>query len=403
MARIKPAFPAVTCTAQADYLTGQYPDTHGIVGNGWYSREEARGPVLEAVEPAGARRRRSGTRRAPPIRPSRARTCSGGSTCIRPRTYSVTPRPMYPADGRKIPDVYTSPSSLRDELQSELGTFPLFEFWGPRASINSTRWIADAAKRVEQKHNPTLTLVYLPHLDYNLQRVGPGRRGRRRRSRQVDEVAADLIAILRRPRRARDRALGVRHREVSKPVHINRVLRERGLIAVRAGAGTRGVRPWRERGVRGRRSPGRARLRQRSAASCTRCAACSRATPGVDAVLDESGQRDHRIDHARARAISSPSPRQTRGSPTTTGWTIARAPDYARTVDIHRKPGYDPVELFLDPAIRHSDAAGRVEAGQAKGRVPDAARRHPARRHAGQGVARAGRPAGTKRARAHQP
>ena len=30
----------------------------------------------------------------------------------------------------------------------------------------------------------------------------------------------------------------------------------------------------------------------------------------------------------------------------------ARAPDFARTVEIHRKPGYDPVELFLDPAIR---------------------------------------------------
>jgi hypothetical protein len=26
-----------------------------------------------------------------------------------------------------------------------------------------------------------------------------------------------------------------------------------------------------------------------------------------------------------------------------------RAPDYARTVDIHRKPGYDPCELFFDP------------------------------------------------------
>ena len=49
------------------------------------------------------------------------------------RGLSVTPRPMYPADGRKIPDVYTAPGTLRDELQSTLGTFPLFEFWGPRA------------------------------------------------------------------------------------------------------------------------------------------------------------------------------------------------------------------------------------------------------------------------------
>src|SRR6185295_13147092 len=66
--------------------------------------------------------------------------------------FSVTPRPMYPADGRKIPDVYTNPPSLRAELQSQLGTFPLFEFWGPRASIRSTQWIAESAKKVDQKH-----------------------------------------------------------------------------------------------------------------------------------------------------------------------------------------------------------------------------------------------------------
>ena len=87
--------------------------------------------------------------------------------------FSVTPRPMYPADGRKLPDVYTAPAGLRDELQRRLGTFPLFNFWGPRASIESSRWIAEAAKHVEEKFTPTLTLVYLPHLDYNLQRVGP--------------------------------------------------------------------------------------------------------------------------------------------------------------------------------------------------------------------------------------
>ena len=87
---------------------------------------------------------------------------------------SVTPRPMYPADGRKLPDVYSMPAALRDELQARLGTFPLFDFWGPRASIASTRWIAEASKIVEEKFNPTLTLIYLPHLDYNLQRLGPG-------------------------------------------------------------------------------------------------------------------------------------------------------------------------------------------------------------------------------------
>jgi hypothetical protein len=73
--------------------------------------------------------------------------------------------------------------------------------------------------------------------------------------------------------------------------------------------------------------------------------------PGVGEVLDEAGKRDLGLDHERSGElvlIAEPD-----------AWFTYyywedddRAPDYARTVDIHRKPGYDPVELFLDPAIR---------------------------------------------------
>ena len=86
----------------------------------------------------------------------------------------VTPRPIYKSDGRKLPDCYTQPLELRDELTRELGAFPLFQFWGPGTSIVSSRWIADAALHVRRTRSPTLTLVYLPHLDYDLQRFGPG-------------------------------------------------------------------------------------------------------------------------------------------------------------------------------------------------------------------------------------
>ena len=87
--------------------------------------------------------------------------------------WSATPRPMYPADGRKIPDHYTYPAELHDELNAKLGTFPLFSFWGPRADITSSKWIAEATLHVMATRNPTLTFCYLPHLDYNLQRLGP--------------------------------------------------------------------------------------------------------------------------------------------------------------------------------------------------------------------------------------
>ena len=79
-------------------------------------------------------------------------------------------------------------------MQTKLGTFPLFEFWGPRTTIRSTQWIADAAKYIDQKFNPTLSLVYLPHLDYNLQRLGPDIPASKRILREMDAVCGDLIA-----------------------------------------------------------------------------------------------------------------------------------------------------------------------------------------------------------------
>src|SRR5699024_454482 len=87
--------------------------------------------------------------------------------------YLITPRPIYRSDGVKIPDIYTKPITLRDNLQQKLGQFPLFNFWGPNTSIYASQWIAVSAKMVAEAHDPTLNLIYLPHLDYNLQRKGP--------------------------------------------------------------------------------------------------------------------------------------------------------------------------------------------------------------------------------------
>ncbi|HLA13868.1 MAG TPA: alkaline phosphatase family protein [Gemmatimonadaceae bacterium] len=349
LARIKSAFPAVTCSAQADYLTGRPPAAHGIVGNGWYSREEAEVKFWK----------QSNLLVQVPKIYETARAADPSFTCANlfwwfnmysTADYSVTPRPMYPADGRKIPDVYTRPSSLRDELQSALGTFPLFEFWGPRASIGSTKWIADAAKQVDQKFNPTLTLVYLPHLDYNLQRVGPGAASAASDLRQIDEVCADLIAHY-ESRGARVIVLSEYGlRDVNSPVHLNRVLREHGLIAVREELGHEMLDPGASAAFAvADHQVAHVYVNDKSKAHEVR--GILERTPGVEKVLGPDGKRLHQINHERAGdliAVAAPE-----------SWFTyyfwqddRRAPDFARTVEIHRKPGYDPVELFLDPAIR---------------------------------------------------
>ena len=347
-ATIRAAFPAVTCTAQSDYLTGRYPDTHGIVGNGWYVRDDCE-----------VRFWRQSNRlvQAPKVWDI-ARAEDPAFTCANlfwwfnmysSADYSVTPRPMYPADGRKLPDVYSAPDTLRHELQRQLGTFPLFNFWGPRASIVSTRWIAEASKLVEEKLTPTLTLVYLPHLDYNLQRVGTTSPAALDDVRQIDEICGDLIAFY----ESRGASVIVLSeyglRDVSRPVHLNRTLREHGLLAVREEMGLELL----DAGASAAFAVADHQVAHVYVNDLSRLAAVRRiveSVPGVERVLDESGKQELRIGHDRSGellAIAEPDAWFTYYY-----WTDdARAPDFARTVDIHRKPGYDPVELFLDPAI----------------------------------------------------
>jgi predicted AlkP superfamily pyrophosphatase or phosphodiesterase len=349
VASVDSAFPAVTCSAQSDYLTGLRADRHGVVANGWYERAECEIRFW---------RQSNKLVQAPKIWEI-ARAEDPSFTCANMFWWfnmyssvdvSVTPRPMYPADGRKLPDVYSAPAALRDRLQHQLGTFPLFDFWGPRASIASTRWIAESSKIVETGHDPTLTLVYLPHLDYNLQRIGPGSPAALDDVRQIDAICGELIEFY----EARNANVIVVSeygiRDVSRPVHINRALRTEGHIAVRTELG----RELLDAGA----SPAfavadhqMAHVYVNDASRIDSIRRLIEGIPGVERVLDTAGKREFGIDHARSGdlvAIAAPN-----------AWFTyyywqddERAPDFARTVEIHRKPGYDPVELFLDPRIR---------------------------------------------------
>jgi predicted AlkP superfamily pyrophosphatase or phosphodiesterase len=349
VARIKPAFPAVTCTAQADYLTGEYPTRHGIVANGWYAREDCEvrfwkqaAPLVQAPRIWDALRRRD--------RSFTAANLFWWFNMYSTADYSVTPRPMYPADGRKLPDVYTTPPTLRHELQTTLGTFPLFEFWGPRTTIRASEWIAGAAKLVDDRFAPVLTLVYLPHLDYNLQRLGVSTADIQRDLDETERVTMDLVRHY--------EGRGVRVvvlseygiRDVSTPVHLNRLLRRHGLIAVRDELGREVLDPGASAAF-AVADHQVAHVYVNDLRRLDEVRALLRQEPGVEAVLGADEKAAWRIAHPRAGdlvAVARPDAWFTYYY-----WTDdRRAPDFARTVDIHRKPGYDPVELFVDPSLR---------------------------------------------------
>lgn len=264
--------------------------------------------------------------------------------------FAATPRPLYPADGRKFFDIHTQPMGMREKIKADLGEFPFPAFWGPRAGIESSQWIAESAKWIERKEQPHLNLVYLPHLDYGLQKFGPGAPEMEAEYKAIDEVTCDLIEFL------EEHGVEVLVlseygiSKVSKPIHLNRIFREKGWIQVKNELG----------------------LETLDCGSCQAFAVADhqvahvylnnpeiaeevrevvRSVEGVEEIREASDLWGKGIGKERGGDFVAVSEEDAWF--TYYFWTEdQKAPDYARCIDIHRKPGYDPVELFLDPEIK---------------------------------------------------
>jgi predicted AlkP superfamily pyrophosphatase or phosphodiesterase len=356
LARIEPAFPAVTCTAQANYLTGRLPASHGIVGNGWYDR-----PLAEVHF-----WKQSNHLVAGPKIWDQLRARDPAFTCAQlfwwfnmysAADYSITPRPAYPSDGRKVFDIYTWPPAIRPEIKRDLGEFPFPAFWGPAAGVDgprggadaASRWIARAARWIEQKFSPTLNLVYLPHLDYNLQRHGPASPLIAADLRRIDAIAGGLISFFQQ--RGVQVVLLSEYGicAVDTPVHLNRLFRREGWIAIREELGLELLDCGASK-VFALADHQVAHIYLNDPSLETRARDLLARQPGVASVLGAKEKSDLGLDHPRAGDLIAVA--EERAWFTYYYWLDdALAPDFARCVDIHRKPGYDPVELFLDPEI----------------------------------------------------
>ncbi len=347
-ADISALIPAVTCSMQSTYLTGKLPAEHGIVGNGWYSRDldevlfwRQSNQLVQSEKIWQAARKRN-----PDF------TCANSFWWYNMNTdvdWAVTPRPLYCADGRKLPDCYSIPPRLRDDFNREFGQFPLFHFWGPATSIASSQWIGRSAMALEERYRPTLQLVYLPHLDYILQKVGPdGDIGADLTA--IDDLCGTLIAYF-RERGCRVIVLseyGIT--PVSEPVHPNRILRDAGYLSLKIDLGREYLDPGASRAF-AVSDHQIAHIYVQKQHDIAAVKALFEAVPGVEQVLDEEGKRANGLNHERSGELVLIARKESWF--TYYFWNDdRRAPDYARTVNIHAKPGYDPCELFLDPQIR---------------------------------------------------
>jgi predicted AlkP superfamily pyrophosphatase or phosphodiesterase len=344
--------PAVTCPAQATLLTGKAPEQHGIVGNGWLFRETGeirfwqQSHFLLQAEPIYLTARRLTRERGRQFRVAKLFWWFNQGA---PVDISVTPKPYYGADGDKIFDVTGTPDGLTDRLQRDLGKVPFQTFWGPGAGLPCSHWISCAAAEVFERERPELSLVYLPHLDYDPQRFGPSGCDMARLVGELDAACAPLLDVA--------RTAGARvwvvseysHCDVTRPILINRLLREAGFLSVRPGPfgetlDTFGSRAF---AVCDHQIAHVYVAQEQDVPAVRELFAVQE---GIIRVLGGQERHELGLDHPRSGelvVLSQPE-----------AWFAyhywlddRRAPDFARTVDIHRKPGYDPCELFFDPLL----------------------------------------------------
>ena len=355
-AAVQPNLPAVTCTAQSTYLTGLQPAEHGVVANGWYDRTLAEVQFWKQSNHVVQGRKLW----------EELRELSPGFTCAKlfwwynmysTADWSITPRPMYPADGRKFFDIYSWPYAIREQIKTELGEFPFATFWGPAAGTQSpqggrdaaTRWIAESARWMERKFQPSLSLVYLPHLDYNLQRLGPAHPGIARDLTEIDQIVGDLIDFFleRGVQPVLVSEYGIT--AVDTPVHLNRLFRECGWLTIKEELGLELLDAGASR-VFAVADHQVAHIYLRDAALEKEVRSNLEHEPGVEAVYDRKQLAALGLNHSRAGDLVAVA-RENAWFTYYYWFDDTKAPDFARCVDIHRKPGYDPVELFLDPRI----------------------------------------------------
>lgn len=352
MRPLRETLPAVTCTAQATILTGTSPSTHGIVANGWLYRDtrEVRfwqqSNQLIQAEPIYETAKRMAKEQGKEFKCAKLFWWFNQGANV---DISVTPKPWYGSDGNKVFGIHGSPDGLTDRLEKKLGKFPFHTFWGPKAGAGCTEWIGQCAAEVIDSERPHLTLVYLPHLDYDPQRFGPEACDMPKLVGELDDACEPILDIAQKAGAKVWVVSEYGHITVNRAIEINRALRKAGFLTVRNGPFGEVLETFESRAF-AVVDHQIAHIYVRDAEDIPRVRETLEPLPGIAQLYGGEEQAEIELNHERSGeliALSEPD-----------AWFAypywlddALAPDFARTVDIHRKPGFDPCELFFDKKL----------------------------------------------------
>jgi predicted AlkP superfamily pyrophosphatase or phosphodiesterase len=362
-AKMEPVFPALTCPIQSSILSGKYPCQHGIIANGLYDRTKFEVSFWEQssrlvqtdriwdVVKMNNKSSHSSSSSVDSSSPSlKTAVLFWQNTMYAKADVIVTPRPLHFDNGMQM-WCYSKPIGFYDsQLKQRLGEFDLSSYWGPLASYKSSEWICNAAKYTLENQRPNLMFTYIPHVDYSAQRFGNKSKQVQDDLRKADELVGDIVD--------KTAQLGIRQdtqfiilseygfNDVNTAVPLNLRLRDENLLATR----TINDKEY----IDYEYSNAFAMVDHQIAHIYIKEGFVDQTkevledTQGVDKILSNQEKKDLNIDHERSGELIAISDRDKWFS-YYWWYTQDKAPNFARTVDIHRKPGYDPVELFVDP------------------------------------------------------
>jgi len=368
LARVRPVFPAVTCTSQASMSSGTYPQQHGIISNGIYDRqthtvsfwEQSSGLVQAEKVWDIAKRRGSGRTTA---------ALFWQNTMYADADIVLTPRPLHMED-RMIMWCYSRPPGLYEKISCDIGKFDLSTYWGPFASDKSSAWIGRATELVLELQKPNILFSYIPHLDYIFQREGINPKNLKEEIRFVDNIVGNIMN--------KTIDLGIREQtqfvivseygfsEVTNDIPLNRIFREQGLLAVREIEGREYIDF--EYSVAFAMVDHQVAHIYIKGASVQQIKRILDSVEGIEIALDEDGKKMMNVNHERSGDLIAIAESDKWFS---YYWWFEeeKSPPFANKVDIHRKPGYDPSELFLDAKTKGIPLNGK-KVRASHGRVP---------------------------------
>ena len=334
--------PALTSVSHATMLTGLTPKEHGIIANGWYDPRYAKvlnwnrsDRVIEGEKVWETARRMN-----PKIKTANLfwRYCTHASC-----DFVLTERPTYFANGRKGADVYSPQDDIKRSLINRHGPFPFFNFWGPKASMRSSEWIAAITQDLLEREDYDLVLCYAPGLDYDGQRFGPTSAQAKSALREGDRIFGALF------KRAIELGYDVSvvsdygFTPVSKPVFINRALREAGYLSIESAANGELLEPGDSKAFAISDNQA-AHIYINDHSIKEEVKLLIESLSGVAEVL--TPDRSEALGHERSGELLAIAESE--------AWFAypywldeSKAPDFSHCVDIFSKPGFDPCEMFL--------------------------------------------------------